>query len=182
MASEPVARRVDCGDDRALRRRERRRVHAGAVRLVQPYDEITLADVVTGAMVRERVTATLLTALSVLAVVLLAIGVFGLMSALVSERSREMAIRMALGASPRRIARHVLSYAARIVAVAILVGLPIAWASAHAIESLLYGVTPSSLTAYVWGLVAIVAAALLAALGPVRRAARIDPLAVMRGS
>jgi len=150
--------------------------------LVQPYDEITLADVVARAMVRERVTATLLTALSALAVVLLAIGVFGLMSALVTERSQEMAIRMALGASARRIARHVLSYAARIVAVAILVGLPIAWGAAHAIESLLYVVTPSSLTAYVWGLIAIVGAALLASVGPVRRAARIDPLAVMRGS
>lgn len=147
---------------------------------VQPYDVISLSDVLARATVRERIMAALLAALSGLAVTLFAFGMFGIVGALVSERRREMAVKLALGASGRRLAREVLSGGTRLATVALAVGIPCAWLSARVLRTLLFGVTPNSFWPYAWAIVATAVAALLACIGPIRRVMAIDPMEAMR--
>jgi ABC-type antimicrobial peptide transport system permease subunit len=122
----------------------------------------------------------LLTSLSVLAGVLLAVGVFGVLSAMVGERAKEMALRLALGATPRQVAGQLVSYASRITLVAAALGVLVAWSASHLLRSLLYGVNTNSISPYVWALAAIVGATLAASIGPLRRALSVEPMDVLR--
>jgi len=147
---------------------------------VQPYDATSLGEVLAQATVRERVMAALLTALSTLAVTLFALGVFGIVGAVVSERRREMAVKVALGASGHRLLCEVLGGGTRIIAVAVGIAVPCAWASARLLGALLFEVTPNTVLVYVWAIGATGVAAALACIGPFRRVLSIDPMDAMR--
>jgi predicted permease len=127
-----------------------------------------------------RFTMTLLTILAGLAVVLCSVGLYGVISYLVSARTKEIGIRMALGGSSRHIARLVLARAVSLTIAGLVIGLASARWLASLISSLLYGVAPFDPAAYAGGSVLLLAVAVIACVAPLWRAVRVDPLKATR--
>lgn len=146
-----------------------------AIFAVQP-----LADVVRGALARPRLQAWMLTAFATMAIGLTALGLFGLFVLLVAERTREVGIRMALGAAPRDIGRLVLGQAAMLVGGGAVVGLVLSAASHRALSGALFGVPPIDVSVIALALVTLVLVAVGATAVPVGRATRTDPVQAMR--
>lgn len=130
---------------------------------------------------RERTfLLSLVTAFALGAVLLAAIGVFGVMSQSVAERRREIGVRLALGASPRAIARELSREAARLGAGGLAVGALLAFAGVRAISGFLYQVAPFDVLALGGAVLVLLVATLLASLAPTLRALRTDPLVVLQ--
>jgi ABC-type antimicrobial peptide transport system permease subunit len=142
--------------------------------------EQALTEQVARTLVQERTLAALGTAFGMLALVLAAVGLYGLLAYVVARSTNEIGIRMALGAQRGEVLALVLKGALRLLALGIALGVPAAWAGTHWIGSMLFGLrgTDPATTAIAAGLLA--ATALAAALVPAVRAARIDPLAALR--
>jgi ABC-type antimicrobial peptide transport system permease subunit len=121
-----------------------------------------------------------LVALASLAVVLTAIGIYGLLAFMVSQRSREIGVRLALGAEPASVARMVVSDAARIAFIGGVPGLFAAYAAARAMNALLFGIAPSDPTTLATGFVVVVVAVIVGSLGPAISAVRVSPLIAMQ--
>jgi predicted permease len=141
---------------------------------------MTMEDRVALALARPRLYAVVLTGFACSAVVIAGVGLFGVVSFTVAQRSREIGVRTALGATPSDIGRLVLRQAAAVTAAGIGVGLLVAAAASRLLATQLYGVTPHDLLSFAGGAVVVVGMAALACLAPAQRAARIDPLQVMR--
>ena len=122
----------------------------------------------------------LLAAFAALALVLAAVGIYGVLSYAVSQRTRELGIRMALGASAAQVTRQVLRQGLGLAVIGIIVGLAGALALTRVIASLLFGVQPLDPLTFVGVSVTLVIAALAACYLPARRAGRADPLTAMR--
>ncbi len=156
---------------------------AAAIAAVNPRLEVTfkpLSDQISDALARERVLALLGGFFGVLALLLAALGLYGGTTSAVIRRRSEIAIRMALGATPAGIIRMVMSYTGGLLAVGVAVGWMLSLWAGRAIASLLYGVAPRDgwtfiSSAAVLGIVSAIAGWL-----PVRRASRIDPAEVLR--
>jgi putative ABC transport system permease protein len=131
-------------------------------------------------LLRERLMAMLSAAFGLLAGLIAAIGLYGLMSYTVARRSNEIGIRLALGAARGRVLRMVLADAGLHVAIGLTLGVALAVAAGRWVRSLLYGLEPSDPTtlAGATGLLAIIG--LLATLAPALRAARVDPVRALR--
>ncbi|MDX2152590.1 MAG: ABC transporter permease [Bryobacteraceae bacterium] len=140
----------------------------------------TIEEHVNRAVVGERVVATLGTFFGVLALLLAAIGLYGVMTQTVNRRSREIGIRMALGAQAGRVLRMVLRDACLMVAVGGVIGIPAFLATTRFAESLLFGVTPQDPVTLVLAVVALLGVTLLAGFLPARRATKVDPLTALR--
>ncbi|MGB9457990.1 MAG: ABC transporter permease [Bryobacteraceae bacterium] len=128
----------------------------------------------------ERLSAALSSAFGVLATILAAIGIYGVMAFLVARRTREIGIRMALGASAGNVVWLVMREVLLLAAAGVLIGLPIALAVTRLIESQLYGIgshDPGIAIAATLGLVAVAA---LSGYLPARRATRVDPVTALR--
>jgi len=146
-----------------------------------PVDSVTtLEDRVTTSLARPRLYAVVLAGFSAFAVAIAAVGVFGVLSYSVAQRSREIGVRTALGARPSDIVRLVLRQAAIVAAAGIGAGLWIAYALSSALAAVLYGVNPHDGATFAAAAVALALVAALACLVPARRAARVDPLHAMR--
>jgi len=130
--------------------------------------------------VRERLLAVLALFFSVVAPLLAGIGIYGVLDCLVFERRREIGIRMAIGAQARDVARRVVVDAFSMVFAGALVGLALGTASVRYIEALLYQVKATELGILALPWIAILVVALTAAVPPVIRAVRIDPMAILR--
>ncbi len=128
----------------------------------------------------ERLVAFLSGAFGVLATVLAALGLYGVMSLSVGQRSREMGVRMALGAAPGQILGLVLSEAARVCGLGLAIGLPAGLAAAHLLRSQLFGLAPHDPFTLLGTVTVLAVAALLAGYLPAARAARIDPVVTLR--
>jgi len=144
------------------------------------YEPEALATQVSGTLVRERVLALLATAFGLLAVLLAAIGLYGLVAYGVTLRTPEFGVRLALGARRAEILTLVVSGAARLVAAGALLGVPAAWLASRWLGTLLYGVEPGDPATVAGAAGVLIAAALAAAWLPARRAARTDPLVALR--
>jgi predicted permease len=142
--------------------------------------ERTLADVVHEAVAQPRLRAGLLVAFAAVALLLAAIGTYGLVAYSVAQRTQEIGVRMALGATPRDIARLVLGEAGQLVVLGIAIGVPAAALGARTLRSLLFATQPTDLPTYCIVIAILALAVAWAASGPVRRAARIDPLMALR--
>jgi ABC-type antimicrobial peptide transport system permease subunit len=121
-----------------------------------------------------------LTTFATAAIVLAAIGIYGVMWYMVTTRSREIGIRLALGATPGLVQRGVLGGAMLIAAGGCVAGTLAAMAAARFIETLLYGVTTHDPSTYALSTAVIVLAVLAGAWLPAWRASRVDPLTTMR--
>lgn len=138
-------------------------------------------DVIVGqALLRERVVAAFATFFGGLALLLAAIGLYGLTSYQVSERRREIGIRMALGADARRVVNGVLSDAFRVTIVGVVAGAAAALAVAQLLRTLLFGVTTYDPITMLVAPALLLVAALLACVAPALRATRVDPMVTLR--
>jgi predicted permease len=140
----------------------------------------TLDERLSGSVGSQRTAAMLVGMYGVLALVLAAVGLYGSMAYSVARRTREMGVRMALGAQPTEVRRHVLGQAARIVGVGVVVGLVAAVPATRAVRSQLFGVEPSDPVTLVGVIVVLASAAIMAAYVPARRATRVDPVVALR--
>ncbi|HZQ50983.1 MAG TPA: ABC transporter permease [Bryobacteraceae bacterium] len=128
----------------------------------------------------QRLAASLSIAFGVLASLLAAIGLYGVMAFLVTRRTREIGIRMALGAFPRDVVWIVLREIALLVGIGVAVALPAALAIARLLQKQLYGISPSDPLIVIAALIGIALVALFAGYVPARRAARVDPIRALR--
>jgi putative ABC transport system permease protein len=140
-----------------------------------------LAERVAASLLPERALGLLVSAFGALALILAAIGLYGLMSYLATQRTREIGIRMAIGAGAATISRLVLRQALRLVAAGILAGLLASLALTRLLKGVLFEVGPLDPPALAAGVAVLVATALVAAWVPAWRASRLDPAAVLRG-
>jgi len=131
-------------------------------------------------MVQERMMATLASGFGILALLLACIGLYGLLAYRVARRTREIGIRMALGADRKRVTAMVLSGAARLVAFGILLGLPAAWVVSRWIEELLFQLKPTDPATVGVAIALLMIISLAAAYLPARRASRVDPMIALR--
>jgi len=140
----------------------------------------TLDEMVARSISEPRFYMVLLGAFAAMAVFLAALGIFGVLSYSVVQRSREIGIRVALGAHPQDVLRMVLGHAAGLALVGVLVGLAGALALSRAIRSLLFELSPTDPLTLGSMAVLLGAVALLASYLPARRATRVDPLIALR--
>ena len=148
--------------------------------LLKPVAAMTMVDYTAAAFAVPRVAATLLAALGAMALLLAALGIYGLMSYSVSQRTREIGVRMALGARSIEVERLFVKQGMRLTAAGLLVGVIGAFAAARVFSSLLVGVTASDLPTYALVAISLAAVALFACWLPARRAARVDPMEALR--
>ena len=167
------------GDPMALMERVRREVAALDAQLAI-YNVSTLDDRAKLSVVNERLVASLSATLSLMATVLSIIGLYGVMAYSVTRRTREIGIRMALGALSSQIAGAVLREAAALVGVGLGLGLGAAWWLGRYVESQLYGVTSADGATIAIAAVALSSVAAIAAFIPARRAANVAPIAALR--
>ncbi|MCA1612652.1 MAG: ABC transporter permease [Acidobacteria bacterium] len=132
------------------------------------------------AMSGRRLTLLLLGTFAGVALVLAAVGIYGVMSYTVSQRTNEIGIRMALGAGGRNVLWLILGHGLRLTLVGVAVGLAIALLLTRVLESLLYGVSRIDLLTYAGVATLLTLVALLACYVPARRATRVDPLLTLR--
>ncbi|HMD77722.1 MAG TPA: ABC transporter permease [Terracidiphilus sp.] len=135
-----------------------------------------IADSLTG----RRFNMDLFTSFAGTALLLALIGIYGVLAFTISRNTREMGIRMALGASRARILRGVLWRGFRLILPGILVGLAGAWAVGRLLQSSLFGITRSDPITYIGSTGAFLLVAFLACLLPARRAAKVDPMVALR--
>ena len=144
---------------------------------VQPMHQ-SIAE--SGSVRTRRFVVQMLSGFSVLALALAAVGLYGVMAYLVVERRREIAVRMALGATGSVLFKQILGEAGRLLAIGLLVGaIATRWLSSW-IASLLFGVTTTDLSTHVVVFLVLGTVGLLASYLPARRAARIDPMVALR--
>ena len=140
----------------------------------------TLSARVDESLAERRFIMTILAAFGALALVLAAVGVYGVLSFTVAQRTREIAVRMALGAERRRVLVMVVGHVLRVSVVAAVVGLLAARALSRAMSALLFDVSPADPQTYAVVTIVLVGVALCAAYVPARRAAAVDPMMVLR--
>ncbi|HEX8031219.1 MAG TPA: FtsX-like permease family protein, partial [Vicinamibacterales bacterium] len=132
------------------------------------------------AAARDRVVAWLAGGFAVLALLLSAIGLYGIMSHQMIRRRQEFGVRIAIGAQPSSVTNLILKQATFIIAAGLVIGLAAALASAQLISALLYGVTPTDPVTMASTAIFLSLVAMAAALIPARRAARVDPMIALR--
>jgi ABC-type antimicrobial peptide transport system permease subunit len=129
----------------------------------------------------DRFMGTLATALAGIALVLAAVGIYGVLSYGIVQRLREIGLRIALGAAPRNVRGMVLKQTAWMAGVGVVIGVSLALALGELARALLYGLSPTDPFVPAAAVVALLAVMLVAAYLPARRAAQIDPVTALRG-
>jgi predicted permease len=140
----------------------------------------TLEAKVDASIPTERLLAHISAFFGAMALLLVAIGVYGTLAYSIAQRTRELGVRVALGATRGDIARTILAGALAPVGAGLLLGVPLTLAVAGVARQFLYGITSRDPAAYAAAIVALLAAALAAALLPIRQAVRGDPIAALR--
>jgi predicted permease len=140
----------------------------------------TLDQQVASLSERPRFIASLLAAFAYLALLLAAAGLYGVASFLVAQRTRDIGVRMALGATPRLVAGQVLGEAVRWIAAGATLGVLLAWAGRGVLSSQLYGVTMSDSVSWFGALLVLSAVLMVSVLRPAARAAHVDPITALR--
>jgi putative ABC transport system permease protein len=135
---------------------------------------------VSGSIAGPRFTMSLLTVFTLVALVLAAIGLYGVMAYAVTQRTREIGIRMALGASQRVIARSVIVRGVVLALVGAVVGLVGAYWGTRLLTDMLFGVAALDVASFAIGAAVLVAAAVVACVVPTRRALAVDPITAIR--
>jgi ABC-type antimicrobial peptide transport system permease subunit len=144
------------------------------------YNTRTLEAQIAATLSPERMLALVSSLFAAFATVLAMIGLYGVLAYAVAQRSREIGIRMALGAAPGQVIGAVVRDALRMVAGGLLLGVPLSYAASRWIQGSLYGLKPGDPITYAAIITVLAVASLAAALIPSRRAAKVDPMVVLR--
>ncbi len=167
------------GDPPLLVRALRQAVHA--INPAVPYFEITMADQQMWEIQAPRRFETIrLTIFSVLAILLAAAGIYGLLQHAVAQRTKEIGIRLALGARGSDVTRLVLSHGLRGVAIGLLAGVTVSYAATRVLASVLYDITATDPMTFAGVVVLLIAVAFAASSLPARRAVKVDPMVALR--
>jgi putative ABC transport system permease protein len=171
--------RVSSGDPLGLAAAVKREVQA--IDPDQPVASISTMEKNIGAsLAARRLTMSLLGAFAGLALVLASVGIYGVMALSTSQRTRELGIRLALGASRGDVLRLILGQGISLIAIGLTAGLLGAFAASRAVSSLLYGVGSLDAAALIGALVMLSAVAFVACYLPARRASLVDPIEALR--
>jgi putative ABC transport system permease protein len=147
----------------------------------QPIGSVmTMNEHVAESLQRRRYSVTLLSAFGVAAVLLAAVGLYSVLAFLVSQRRREIGVRIALGASTSAVMRGVLGEGMRLAAFGMTAGVALALMVARLMSALLFGVTPTDAVTFVGAASLLALIAVAASLVPALRASRVDPLVALR--
>ena len=157
------------------------RQQVSAIDRNQPISAVQTMDArVSAAVARPRLQANVLTAFAIIAILLAAIGIYGVMSYGVSQRAKEIGIRLALGATRRNVIGLVLRQGLVMTVVGVAIGLIAALPLAQLLRTLLFDVSASDPTVFVGIVLLLSATAVIAAWIPASRAARLDPATTLR--
>jgi putative ABC transport system permease protein len=167
------------GDYAALETAVRQEIHALDPAMAT-YNEITMEQHLRDALFLPRLAATLFGVFGVSGVLLAAVGLYGVMSYAVSRRTKEIGIRMALGAQVDGVQKMIVGQGMRLAAIALVLGLAAALAVARLFASFLYGVSTDDAITFVSVPVLLGIVVLIASWIPARRAARVDPMVALR--
>lgn len=144
------------------------------------YNVKTLSGEIDESLVQERLVTWLSSAFGLLATLLTALGLYGVLTFSVARRTREIGIRVALGAQRRDVFKLIMIRGVVLVGVGVLAGVGASFALSRLLESLLFGVQPNNITTLVFVSVGLVVVALLACYLPARRATKVDPMVALR--
>ena len=160
---------------------------ASLVKIVHQLDPLlvvsqahTMEEIVAATESSRRFNTTILAAFASIALVLSLLGIYGVLAYSVAQRTREIAIRMALGASPKIVVLRTLRYALTVAATGVVCGLIASIGLMHFLKSLLYGVKPLDGATIAAAVLVLLCCSVLAASIPARRAASIDPMRTLR--
>jgi putative ABC transport system permease protein len=167
------------GDPHAVIRTAEGQVHA-VDRDVPVFDIKTMDERLADSVSTQRFQLALIGTFAVIALVLSALGIYGVLSYLVTRRTREIGIRIAMGAQAGEVRRLVVGESMVLALLAVLAGLGGAWGLTRYLQSMLYGVTALDGATFAVMPVVLLALAIAASLLPARRASRIDPMAALR--
>jgi predicted permease len=147
---------------------------------VSPLLMSTLQDTLRQGLYDREMMVTFMGSFGLLGLMLASFGLYGIVSYTFSQRTREIGVRMALGAQPRDALRMVLQHGLRLALLGTAIGIPIALAVSYSLSSALYHVSPADPTALAGTALLLVAVALLASYIPARRATKVDPMVALR--
>ena len=154
-----------------------------AVRRIDPnlplMDMSTQMEQIERRFLQEKVFAQAYALFGGLAVVLAAVGLFGLMSYSVARRTNEIGIRMALGARPQDVLRLVMSEAMLLVGAGVVIGVAIALGASHVVATLLFGLAPTDILSMLAAVLVMIVVSAIAGYLPARRASRVDPMVAL---
>jgi ABC-type antimicrobial peptide transport system permease subunit len=147
----------------------------------QTITSVTTLDAVMGrAVARPRVLAWLLGVFGIIGLTLGALGIFGVLAYTVTQRRREIGVRLALGASPRAVLRLILGHGMLLAVTGVVIGVVGAAILTRSMESVLFGIEPSDPWTFAQVIAVLLGAAALASWLPARRALAIDPVTALR--
>ena len=159
-----------------------RRALAGIDPNLPMFDAVTLDDLARAGRADRRFVSVLLTACALLALLLAAVGIYGLTAAWFQSRRKELGVRVALGANPASLVRIVMAGALLQTVIGVVIGIALAAGAGRALRAILYGVGPNDPAALAFSATLMLAVAALAAWLPARRALRIDPVEQLRST
>jgi ABC-type antimicrobial peptide transport system permease subunit len=147
---------------------------------VPVYDVETLDETLAAQAASQRFNMALLIGFAMLALLLSAVGIYGVMAYAVGQRTHEIGIRLALGALPADVLRMILLQGAWLAALGVVLGLGAGIALTRLLSSMLFEITPTDTFTFVLAAIVLFAAALAACWIPARRATKVDPLVALR--
>ncbi len=156
-----------------------RRTVASLDRNLPVYNLRTIESTIDASLLNERLVASLSALFGALATLLAVIGLYGVMAYTVEQRTREIGIRLALGAQRHNVVWLVMKEVVAMVGISFAIGLPAAWLSSKLVTSLLYGIRPNDPISIAAPMAALAGVALLAGYVPAFRASRVDPLSAL---
>ncbi len=144
------------------------------------FEMITLEKQMENSLVTERLVTSLSTGFGLLATVLAAIGLYGVMAYTVTRRTREIGIRMAIGAAKPHVLWLIMREVLILLGIGMVIALPLSWALTQSVRSQLYGIQPTDPLTVAAATLAIAAVAMLAGYLPARRASKVHPMLALR--
>ena len=144
------------------------------------YSMNPLAAIVSDSVAQRRFSMLLLALFALVAVFLAAVGLYGVVAYTVSQRTREIGLRMAIGAQPGNVLRLILGHGMKLAVAGVAIGVASAIALGHLVQTMLFEVEPSNPLSYAATAVALLVIATLACYVPARRAMRVDPIIALQ--
>ena len=141
---------------------------------------LTMDERLSHSLMRRRFSVTLLSAFGTMAVLLAAVGLYGVLAFVVSQRRREIGVRIALGATGRDVIANILGQGLRLAGLGMAIGLALAFAVTRLMSALLFGTSPTDVATFIGAATLLAIVATAASLIPALRASRVDPLVALR--